>query len=303
MVVMSETLAQELRGRVRGTVLAHEPMARHTSLRIGGPADLFVSPEDTEDLAAVLAFARSTGLPVYVCGGGSNTLVRDGGIRGIVLHLTAFQHLGREGVEVSAGAGVRVSRLLAFCSRVGLTGLEMLSGVPGTVGGAVWGNAGAWGGAVADRLVRLRLLTWEGEDLTLHREAVSFDYRHSWLPRGSVVTEATFGLEPGDPAAIRQRISRWLIQRNAQQPVEFRSAGSIFKNPPSNHAGRLVDLAGLKGTQVGGAKISEKHGNFFVNLGDARAADVLALVGMAQARVKALTGIDLELEVRVVGED
>ena len=303
MVVMSETLAQELRGRVRGTVLAHEPMARHTSLRIGGPADLFVTPEDTEDLAAVLAFARSTRLPVHVCGGGSNTLVRDGGIRGIVLHLAAFQHLGREGVEVSAGAGVRVSRLLAFCSRVGLGGLEMLSGVPGTVGGAVWGNAGAWGGAVADRLVRLRLLTWEGEDLTLAREAVSFDYRHSWLPRGSVVTEATFGLEPGDPAAIRQRISRWLIQRNAQQPVEFRSAGSIFKNPPSNHAGRLVDLAGLKGTQVGGAKISEKHGNFFLNLGDARAADVLALVGMAQARVKALTGIDLELEVRVVGED
>jgi len=303
MVVMSETLAQELRGRVRGTVLAHEPMARHTSLRIGGPADLFVTPEDTEDLAAVLAFARSTRLPVHVCGGGSNTLVRDGGIRGIVLHLAAFQHLGREGVEVSAGAGVRVSRLLAFCSRGGLGGLEMLSGVPGTVGGAVWGNAGAWGGAVADRLVRLRLLTWEGEDLTLLREAVSFDYRHSWLPRGSVVTEATFGLEPGDPAAIRQRISRWLIQRNAQQPVEFRSAGSIFKNPPSNHAGRLVDLAGLKGTQVGGAKISEKHGNFFVNLGDARAADVLALVGMAQARVKALTGIDLELEVRVVGED
>jgi UDP-N-acetylmuramate dehydrogenase len=303
MVVVSEALAQELRGRVRGTVLAHEPMSRHTSLRIGGPADLFVMPEDAEDLAAVLAFARSAGLPVLVCGGGSNTLVRDGGIRGIVLHLTAFQRLAREGVEVSAGAGVRVSRLLAFCSRVGLGGLEILSGVPGTVGGAVWGNAGAWGGAVADRLVRLRLLTRDGEELTLAREAVSFEYRHSGLPRGSVVMEATFGLEPGDPAAIRQQISRWLIQRNARQPVEFRSAGSIFKNPPGNHAGRLVDLAGLKGTQVGGAKISEKHGNFFVNLGDARAADVLALVEMARARVKALTGNDLELEVRVVGED
>jgi UDP-N-acetylmuramate dehydrogenase len=303
MVVVSEALVQELRGQVRGTVLAHEPMARHTSLRIGGPADLLVTPEDAEDLAAVLAFARSTGLPVHVCGGGSNTLVRDGGLRGIVLQLTTFQHLGREGVEVSAGAGVRVSRLLAFCSRVGLGGLEMLSGVPGTVGGAVWGNAGAWGGAVADRLVRLRLLTREGEAQTLHREAVSFEYRRAGLPPGSVVTEATFGLEPGDPTAIRQRISRWLIQRNARQPVEFRSAGSIFKNPPGDHAGRLVDLAGLKGSQVGGAKISEKHGNFFVNLGDARAADILALIEMARARVKAQSGIDLELEVRVVGED
>jgi len=303
MVIVSQALAQELRGRVRGRVLAHEPMSRHTSLRIGGPADLFVMPEDVEDLTALLAFAQRAGLPVHVNGGGSNTLVRDGGIRGIVLHLTAFQHLAREGVEVSAGAGVRVSRLLAFCSRVGLGGLEMLSGVPGTVGGAVWGNAGAWGGAVADRLVRLRLVTRDGEERTLLRDAVTFDYRHAGLPRGSVVTEATFGLEPGDPTAIRQQISRWLIQRNARQPVEFRSAGSIFKNPPGDHAGRLVDLAGLKGTQVGGAKISEKHGNFFVNLGDARAADVLALIGMARARVKTLTGIDLELEVKVVGED
>ena len=300
---VTETLAQELRERVRGTVLAHEPMARHTSLHIGGPADLFVMPEDGEDLKTVLAFAGRAGLPVHVCGGGSNTLVRDGGIRGIVLHLNAFQRLSREGTEVSAGAGVRVSRLLAFCSRVGLTGLEMLSGVPGTVGGAVWGNAGAWGGAAADRLTRVRLVTRDGEELTLAREAIAFDYRQSGLPRGSVVTEAAFALDPGDPAAIRQQISRWLVQRNARQPVEFRSAGSIFKNPPGDYAGRLVDLAGLKGTRVGGAKVSEKHGNFFVNLGGARAADVLTLVGMAQARVKALTGIGLELEVRVVGED
>jgi UDP-N-acetylmuramate dehydrogenase len=301
--VVTEALAQQLRDRVRGTVLAHEPMARHTSLRIGGPADLFAVPADVEDLKAVLAFGRIAGLAVHVCGGGSNTLVRDGGIRGIVLQLNAFQALAREGTEVTAGAGVRVSRLLAFCSKTGLAGLETLSGVPGSVGGAVWGNAGAWGGAAADRLARLRLVTRDGEELRLAREAVAFDYRRSGLPPGSVVTEATFALEPGDPGAIRQQISRWLIQRNARQPVEFRSAGSIFMNPPGDYAGRLVELAGLKGTQVGGAKISERHGNFFVNLGGARAADVLALIDLARSRVKALTGIDLELEVRVVGDD
>ncbi|MBI4842332.1 MAG: UDP-N-acetylmuramate dehydrogenase [candidate division NC10 bacterium] len=302
-MIATKDLAEELRATLRGNVLAHEPMVRHTSFKIGGPADLLVIPEDVEDLKVAMAFARSKGLPSWVLGSGSNTLVRDGGIRGMVVLPSAFQALARAGNEVTAGAGVRVSRLLAFCSKQGLTGLEILSGVPGTVGGAVWGNAGAWGGATADHLARVQVVTDTGEELTLEREAIPFRYRFSGLSKGSVIVQATFALAPGDPAAIRQRISRWLVQRNATQPVELRSAGSIFKNPPRDFAGRLVEAAGVKGTRIGGAMISEKHGNFFVNLGDARAADVLALVALARERVRQTAGIDLELEIRVVGDD
>lgn len=302
-MIALESLLEELRGKVRGRVLSHEPMARHTSFKIGGPADLLVVPEDVGDLRAALAFARSQQIPVRVLGGGSNTLVRDGGIRGMVVVLSAFQELAREDNEVTAGAGVRVSRLLAFCSRQGLGGLEILSGVPGTVGGAVWGNAGAWGGATADHLVRVQLVTREGVERMLAREVIPFRYRFSGFPEGAVITRATFALVPGNPTAIRQQISRWLVRRNATQPVEFRSAGSIFKNPPRDYAGRLVEAAGVKGTRIGGAMISEKHGNFFVNLGGARAADVLALVALAQERVRATAGVDLEPEIQVVGED
>ncbi len=302
-VTAPEDLAAELRGVLRGKVLTREPMARHTSFQVGGPADLLVVPEDLGDLKAALAFAKSGHLPVLVLGSGSNTLVRDAGIRGMVILPSAFQELTRDGVEVTAGAGVRVSRLLAYCSKQGLMGLEILSGIPGTVGGAVWGNAGAWGGSVADHLARVQVVTGDGEDLVLKRDAVPFAYRYSGLPKGSVVVGATFALEPGDPVGIRQQISRWLVRRNATQPVEFRSAGSIFKNPPGDYAGRLVEVAGVKGTRIGQAVISEKHGNFFVNLGGARAADVLALVQLARERVRETAGIDLELEIRVVGED
>ena len=302
-VMVTEDLAQTLRARVRGKVLSEEPMARHTSFKIGGPADLVVIPDDANDLRAALAFARSEGLAVLVLGGGSNTLVRDGGIRGMVILLERFQDLARQATGLTAGAGVRISRLLAFCIRQGLAGLEFLSGIPGTVGAAVCGNAGAWGGATSDRLVRVHVITGEGDDMILGREMIPFAYRSCGLPRGAVIVRAAFDLEPGDPAAIRQRISRWLTERSVTQPVEFRSAGSIFRNPVGDRAGRLVDAAGLKGACVGGAKISEKHGNFFVNLGDARAADVLALVALARERVRAMAGIELELEIRVVGED
>ena len=302
-VAAPQDLAKELRTRVRGQVLFREPMARHTTFKIGGPADLVVIPEDAEDLKAALRFARCRGLAVFVLGSGSNTLVRDGGIRGLVILSEKLQDLERAGSEVTVGAGVRTSRLLAFCSKQGLAGLEFLSGIPGTVGGAVWGNAGAWGGAAADRLGRVKLVTQDGDELLLNRHAIVFGYRASGFPQGAVIIQATFALALGDPAVIRQQISRWLVQRNASQPVEFRSAGSIFKNPPGDYAGRLVDASGVKGTRIGGAMISEKHGNFFVNLGGARAADVLALVRLGRERVRATAGIELELEIRVVGED
>jgi UDP-N-acetylmuramate dehydrogenase len=303
MPTVTESVVKGLQTRMRGTVVADAPLAPYTSFRIGGPASFLLMPVDREDLKAAMTFSRDAAMPVQVLGGGSNTLVRDGGFRGVAIHLKAFQALERTSDTVTAGAGVRVSRLLAFCAREGLTGLEILSGVPGTVGGAVWGNAGAWGGATADCLAAVEIVTAAGEERVLRRQDIPFRYRASGLPVGSVVVQAAFALAPGDPTAIRRRISGYLVRRNASQPVEFRSAGSIFKNPPGAYAGQLVEQVGLKGTRIGGAMISAKHGNFIVNLGGARAADVLALVALARARVREATGIELELEMRVVGED
>lgn len=303
MPIVTESPAKRLQATMRGQVLADAPLAPYTSFRIGGPATLLATPADREDLKRALAFARSERLPVHVLGGGSNTLVRDGGFRGMAIYLNAFQALERRGDAVAAGAGVRVSRLLAFSCRQGLAGLEILSGVPGTVGGAVWGNAGAWGGATADVLATVELVTVAGEERTLSRREIPFRYRASGLPAGSVVTQAAFALAPGDATAIRRRISGYLVRRNVGQPVEFRSAGSIFKNPPGEYAGRLVERAGLKGTRIGNAMISAKHGNYIVNLGGARAADVLALVALAHERVRDAMGVELELEIKVVGED
>jgi len=289
---------------IRGRVLYDEPMSRYTSWAIGGPADCMAFPRDVDDLKTLLGLVREEGLPCMVIGGGSNTLVKDGGIRGVVINLQDdFRWLQRDGETVRAGAAVRVSRLLAFLSKVGLSGLECLTGVPGTVGGAVRGNAGAFGGAVADSLTNVWAVDREGQDLFLARDRLQFSYRRFSLPEGAVIVEATFGLRQGDPHEIRRRISQNLLHRNRTQPVEFRSCGSVFKNPPGDYAGRLVEAVGLKGYRIGDAQISEKHGNFIVNLGRATARDVLALIHLVQERVKASEGVELELEVQVVGED
>lgn len=214
-----------------------------------------------------------------------------------------FTHLHVEGRRVWSGTGVRLSRLVAFCSKGALAGVESLAGIPGTVGGAVKGNAGAFGGSIADHLAEVRLVTPQGNQQALSRDQMEFSYRRSSLPEGCVVVEAAFDLEPGDPVRIRRRVSENLIQRNRGQPVEWRSAGSVFKNPPGEYAGRLVEKSGLKGTRIGGACISPKHGNFIINLGGATAADVLALIDLITHRVREEMHVELELEVQVVGED
>jgi UDP-N-acetylmuramate dehydrogenase len=263
-----------------------------------------VFPEGAADVQAVLRFCREERVPYLVLGGGSNLLVRDGGFRGVVLHLEGvFTQLRVEGKRVWAGAGVRLSRLVAFCSKLGLSGVECLAGVPGTVGGAVRGNAGAFGGSIADHLVAVRLLTSEGDEHVYSRDRMEFSYRRSSLPEGCVILEAAFDLEQGDTREIRRRISANLVQRNQGQPVEWRSAGSVFKNPPGEYAGRLVEKAGLKGVRVGGACISPKHGNFIINLGGATAADILALIDLMQRQVREKMQVELELEVRIVGDD
>ncbi len=292
-----------LDGVVRGRVAYDEPLSRHTSLRIGGAADALVVPADLEDLRALLRFADREGMATLVLGGGSNTLVLDGGFRGVAIILgEAFARLGADGTTVWAGAAVRVSRLLAFCCRQGLAGVECLTGIPGTVGGAIRGNAGTSAGSVSMRLREVAVALRDGALARLAKGDLGFAYRHAALPAGAVITGATFELAPGDPAAIRRAVSKLLVARNRSQPVESRSAGCMFKNPPNDSAGRLVDAAGMKGVRVGDAVISSKHANFILNAGRARAADVLALVEAARARVREHAGVSLELEVQVVGD-
>lgn len=295
---------EALERQIRGRVLYGEPLHKHTSFGIGGPADIMVFPDGVEDVQVALAFCRHAGIPYLVLGGGSNLLVRDGGFRGMILHLdAAFQQLAAEGTRVTAGAGVRLSRLVAFCSKHALTGVECLAGIPGTVGGAVKGNAGATGGSVADYLAIVELVMPEGNRQAVPREMMEFSYRRSSVPEGCVILEAVFDLEHGDAIQIRRRVSENLLERNRRQPVEWRSAGSIFKNPPGDYAGRLVEKVQLKGVRLGDACISPKHGNFIINLGKATAVDVLALVDLMRRRVREEMNVALELEVRVVGED
>jgi len=292
-----------LAGVVRGRVAYGEPLSRHTSLRIGGPADALVVPADREDLCALLRFAHREGIATLVLGGGSNTLVLDGGFRGVAILLgEAFAALEAEGTAVRAGAAVRVSRLLAFCSRLGLGGVECLTGIPGTVGGALRGNAGTRDGWISDRLREVGMVLGDGTAARRARADLGFAYRHATLPAGAVITEGLFDLERGDPAAVRRAISKLLVARNRSQPVESRSAGCMFKNPPGDSAGRLADAAGMKGARVGEAVVSTKHANFILNQGGARAADVLALAAAVRARVRDHAGVTLELEVQVVGE-
>lgn len=296
------SLEEKLQGVVTGEVLIEEPLSLHTYFRIGGPAEVMVYPADLKDLKGLLKVARDEATPLLILGGGSNVLVLDGGVRGLVINLSrTFLELQATGERITCGAGVRISRLLALSARSGLTGFEGLTGVPGTVGGAIKGNAGTSLGAIVDHLDWIRLVDCLGEERYLTREELGASYRHCALPAGSVIVEACFTLRRGRAAEIRETISTLLVKRNLTQPVEVRSAGCIFKNPPGDFAGRLVDQAGLKGLRRGGAQISEKHGNFIVNLGGATATEVLWLIERARAEVMVKTGVALELEIQVVG--
>ena len=296
------SLKERLQGVIRGEVFAHEPLCQHTFFRIGGPAEAMAFPACLEDLKTLLKVARDEAIPVLILGGGSNMLVLDGGVEGLVINLSrSFLELSAEGEQVRCGAGVRTSRLLAFSAKVGLTGLEGVTGVPGTVGGAIRGNAGTPLGTISDHLDWVRLVESSGEERLLTREEMGIAYRNAALPPGAVVVEAAFTLRRGAPEEIRRTVSRLLVRRNLTQPVEVRSAGCIFKNPSGDFAGRLVEQVGLKGLLHGEAQISDRHGNFVVNLGRATAADVLWLVERAMAEVKAKMGVALELEIRIVG--
>ncbi len=284
----------------------NEPLAPYTSMRVGGPADLLVVCRTTDEVVAAVEAARAAGAPWVVLGGGCNVLVADAGVRGLVVICQADRtRIGTDGV-VWAEAGASMAALARQTVERGLAGLEWAAGLPGTVGGAVVGNAGAFGGDVAAVLRGITLLEVNGSVAERPAEWLEFAYRESRikrLPPGGrpVVLAATFQLSPGDPAALAARMEEILTWRRTKHPAGA-TMGSTFRNPPGEHAGRLIEAAGLKGYRIGGAVVSEKHANFLLNTGSATASDVLALIRHIQGEVERRFGVRLELEVELLGE-
>jgi len=301
-----EGLKKRLLAEIQGDVRFDEPLKRYTTYRIGGPADILVEAAAEEDVVATLLAAREFGVPVYVMGCGSNLLISDAGVRGVVLRLGhALGRIAVAGETVRAQAGASLPKLAKIAADHGLSGLEWAGGVPGTVGGAVAMNAGAHGGETSRVLVKAELVSREGRRFSAGPEEMRYSYRRSGLIRESrpVVVAAEFRLTRDDPQAVTARMKEFAARRRRTQPLGMPSSGSVFKNPPGDYAGRLIEAAGLKGTRIGGAEISTVHGNFIVNRGDARAEDVKSLIDLARNRVRDRFGIELELEVELVGWD
>ena len=283
--------------------LTNEPMCNHTTFRVGGPADVLFFPESARQVQQAMAAAAAQGVPAMVIGNGSNLIVRDGGIRGLVIVLgERMAQVNCEGCLLTAQAGASMARVASIAMNNGLAGLEFASGIPGTLGGCCAMNAGAYGGQLSDVLLDADVLL-DGEIKTLSKEAMDMGYRTTLpLRRGGVVLSARFQLRLDDGMAIAARMRDFNARRREKQPLNYPSAGSVFKRPEGYFAGALIEQAGLKGRSVGGAKVSEKHAGFIVNAGGATAQDVLSLIRQVQEEVAARCGIALETEVRIIGE-
>ena len=288
----------------KDAVLTDEPMKSHTTFRIGGPADYFVTPETEEQMSELLAFCRREHLPYEILGNGSNLLVSDSGYRGVVISMSKYWGSCEiNGNKIYAEAGVYLSRIAKRAAEASLTGFEFAAGIPGTLGGALVMNAGAYGGEMKQVVVSARVMDPDGKVLELTGEELEFDYRTSCIARKHyLVLGGVIELQKGDPEEIQARMSEISLQRRTKQPLEYPSAGSTFKRPPGNFAGKLIDEAGLRGFQVGGAQVAEKHCGFVINKDHATAADVKKLCQEVSARVKERSGVDLEMEVRILGE-
>ncbi len=285
-------------------ILTDEPMSAHTTFRVGGPADILIQPVSPEQVIAAIRVARECGEEPFVMGNGSNLLVKDGGMAGVVVLLgDAMSEIALSGNVLHAQAGAMLSRLSREALNAGLSGLVFASGIPGTVGGAVAMNAGAYGGQMADVLTRA-LVYLNGGARWMTREELMMGYRTTMpLREGGVVLEAEFLLAPGDSDALVAETNELARKRREKQPLSLPSAGSTFKRPEGYFAGALIQEAGLKGFSIGGAQVSELHAGFVVNTGNATAADILALIRHVQKKVLERSGVTLEPEVRIVGRD
>jgi UDP-N-acetylmuramate dehydrogenase len=298
-----KALEGELRAKFGARVRASMPLAELTSFRIGGPADLFVNVEDEAELMHAKAAAYRASVPCFCLGAGTNLLVSDRGMRGLVVRLgDGFAKIKIDDTKVVAGAGAAFGALVNEVVARGLEGLEFGEGIPGTVGGGLVMNAGAFGGEIAKVVTLVHGVTEAGEAIALTKDDVKFAYRRTELPQRFVITRVDFELARGDRERLMARVAELKAKRASRQPRGVPNAGSIFKNPPGNFAGKLLEGAGLKGTRLGGAAFSDQHANFIVNLGGAQAAEVLALIDMARNKVKEQSGVLLEPEVRLVGD-
>jgi len=301
-----QSLADDLARRVSPATLVrfNEPLAKRTTLRVGGPAEIYVEPASEADLAEVLKFCAARDVSFFVLGRGSNLLVRDGGIRGVVICLVqpAFSSIEIVGEYLRCGAGAKLKQVAVEAKRAGLSGVEFLEGIPGSVGGALRMNAGAMGGATFDAIETIRVMDQAGKARDLEAAEVEVEYRCCALLKDHIALGAVFKCRTASREEIEQRMNVFSQKRWDSQPAAP-SAGCCFKNPVEISAGRLIDELGLKGTRVGGAMVSHEHGNFIVNDGSATARDVLELIAVLRSRVQTERGIELHTEVEIVGED
>ena len=299
-------LVEDLRAALAERARVNELLAAHTTFRLGGPADLFVEAQTLDELVEFARQARQRGVSIFILGNGSNVLVRDSGIRGLVIENQCNQFsldiINSERAILHAESGAVLPGMANRLARQGWAGLEWAIGVPGTIGGAVVGNAGAHGACITDNLICVMILDASGAVRELPKTELAFDNRTSRFKRakGEIVLRADFEMRRDDPHACIARMNQYTEHRRRTQPTEP-SVGSMFKNPPGDYAGRLIDTAGLKGTRIGGIEVSQTHANFFVNRGGATANDVIQLIEMVRERVRAKFGIELELEIEVVG--
>lgn len=286
-------------------LLLEEPMAKHTSFRIGGPADVLAQPADEAELAALLKRAAEHAVPVTLIGNGSNLLVRDKGIRGLVIKLSnSFSDMKALGNELTFGSGISLAMASKKAASLSLSGMEFAVGIPGTIGGAVYMNAGAYDGEMAKVVTCVRVMDMQGKISELQASELDFAYRHTALQNsGWIVISVTVALQPGEAESIAAKMADFSQRRISKQPLELPSAGSMFKRPVGYFAGTLIEQTGLKGYTVGGAQVSQKHAGFVVNVGGATAKDVLQLISDVQSKVFAAHGVRLEPEVLVLGEE
>ena len=301
---MNDQFLTELQNVMGGSgIFMEEPMKKHTTFRVGGPADVLVQPDETA-LAAILALCRQYHVSYSFIGNGSNLLVGDKGIRGVVIEMTdPMGNIEVDGTQITAQAGAMLSKIANTAASNGLGGMEFAAGIPGSVGGAVVMNAGAYGGEMKDIIERVYVLDENGAQLELDRDALDLGYRHSCIPdKKYIVTKVVLELVPRDEAEIRSKMKELNEKRAEKQPLQYPSAGSTFKRPEGYFAGKLIMDAGLRGYQVGGAQVSEKHCGFVINKGDATAADICQLMRDVSDKVQAQFGVVLEPEVKMIGE-
>ena len=284
--------------------LVNEPLKKHTTYGIGGPADLMVFPNNKEDLIRVIEIINENNMQLTILGSGSNILVSDNGIRGVVISLKkSLKEVNVNENILYAECGAMLGKIVRLAVRNNLIGLENLNGVPGTLGGALIMNAGAWGGEISENLVNVELINSKNELKKVPKKDINFSYRKSSFDKNDILLSAEFNLKKAEKNLIKENFSKAQSGRTSSQPLDKRSAGSLFKNPRNNSAGKLLDNAGLKGFSIGGAKISEKHANFFINDGNASSSEMLQLIKKAHKEVKKQFDIDLSLEVKLIGFD